>query len=191
MVGAGLPNVARRVDDGKRLCAAANRPKARHPSGAWALARGKTDPVVQARCIGAVKQGSFVLAVVPLAQGNVPSTRRSAGPHGGGRRSHLVSRRPAAMQGCRVCDRGAHSTIWPHGRKWTPRGLASPVPAVAGIEPCMPGGGTSGCARPCRSARSGTAAYVGTACALCEVVPGILNTTEESGVLGLPRLAGC
>lgn len=164
------------------------RPAILQVHGHWPGA--KQDPVVQARCIGAVKQGYFVLVVDAFGAGERAIGKELGEYHGemtaatlypvglplsglqvyeNGRALDYLATRPEvdpARIGITGASGGGNQTMY--AGAWDERLRAAvPVCSVGNYR-----------------------AYLGAACCLCEVVPGILNTTEESGVLGLTAPRG-
>jgi dienelactone hydrolase len=151
--------------------------------GHWAWAR--RDPVVQARCLGLVKLGFFVLAVDAFGAGERYTTPGRGTYHG-------------SLYG---------STLWPTGRTLLAQQVYDNGRAVdylrtrpevdgdrLGITGASGGGNQSmyagalderfGAVVPVCSV--GTyQAYLHTACCVCEVLPGGLRVAEEGDVLAL------
>ena len=159
------------------------RPAILHVHGHWPGA--KQDPVVQARCIGSVRQGHFVLTVDAFGAGERAIGTALGEYHGemtaatllpvglplsglqvyeNGRALDYLATRPEvdpARIGITGASGGGNQTMY--AAAWDERFRAAvPVCSVGNYR-----------------------AYLGAACCLCEVTPGILNTTEEGGVLGL------
>jgi dienelactone hydrolase len=151
--------------------------------GHWSGA--KQDPHVQARCIGLVKLGFFVLAVDAFGAGE-----RGIGKELGEYHGEMVA-----------------ATLLPAGRPLSGIQVYENMRAVdylltrpevdgdkLGITGASGGGNQSMYAGawdrrfkavvPVCSVGN-YQAYLGTACCMCEVVPGALSFTEEAGVLGL------
>ncbi|HEY1108694.1 MAG TPA: alpha/beta hydrolase family protein, partial [Opitutaceae bacterium] len=160
----------------------------RHPAvlavhGHWPGA--KQDPVVQARCIGLVKQGFFVLVVDALGAGERAVGKALGEYHG---------------------DTTA-ATLWPLGRALAGLQLYENIravdylrtrpevdPARIGITGASGGGNQTMYAGAWDSRLSAVVAvcsvgnypaYLGRACCMCEVVPGALSFADEWAVLGL------
>src|SRR5713226_5286931 len=151
--------------------------------GHWAMAR--RDPVVQARCLGLVKLGFFVLAVDAFGAGE-RYTQPAAGTYHG------------ALYG---------STLWPVGQTLLGMQVYDNHRAVdylltrrevdgerLGITGASGGGNQSMYAGALDERLKvvvpvcsvGTyQAYLQAACCVCEVLPGALRLTEEGDVLGL------
>lgn len=151
--------------------------------GHWAGAR--RDPVVQARCLGLVKLGFFVLAVDAFGAGERYTAPAKGTYHG-------------ALYG---------ATLWPTGHTLLGMQVYDNRRAVdylcsrpevdemkLGITGASGGGNQSmyagalderfGCVVPVCSV--GTyQSYLRAACCVCEVLPGALRFTEEGDVLGL------
>jgi dienelactone hydrolase len=151
--------------------------------GHWALAR--RDPVVQARCLGLVKNGFFVLAVDAFGAGERYTTPAPGTYHG-------------ALYG---------STLWPVGhtllgmqvydnRRAVDYLLSRPEVdgARIGITGASGGGNQTMYAGALDERLRAVVpvcsvgtyqAYLHSACCVCEVLPGALKFTEEGDVLGL------
>jgi dienelactone hydrolase len=151
--------------------------------GHWALAR--RDPVVQARCLGLVKLGFFVLAVDAFGAGERHPQPKPGAYHG-------------ALLG---------STLWPAGQSLLGMQVYDNRRAVdylctrpevdadrLGVTGASGGGNQTMYAGAlderfravvpvCSVGRY--QAYLLTACCVCEVLPGALRFTEEGDVLGL------
>ena len=160
----------------------------KHPAvlcvhGHWKGA--KQDPHVQARCIGLAKLGFFVLAVDAFGAGE-----RGIGKALGEYHGEMVA-----------------ATLWPIGRPLSGLQVYENQRAVAylltrkevdgdrlGITGASGGGNQSMYAGAFDERFKAVVpvcsvgnyqAYLGAACCMCEVVPGALRFTEESGVLSL------
>lgn len=145
----------------------------------------KQDPVVQARCIGAVKLGFFVLVVDAFGAGERGVGKALGEYHGemtaatllpvglplSGLQVHENMRAVDYLQsraevdagriGITGASGGGNQTMYAAG--WDERfAAAAPVCSVGNYQ-----------------------AYLGAACCMCEVVPGALRFTEEWAVLGL------
>lgn len=156
--------------------------------GHWAGA--KQDPHVQARCIGAVKHGFFVLAVDAFGAGERGVTNRLGEYHGemvaatlyplgtplsglqvyeNMRAVDYLQSRPevdGSKIGITGASGGGNQTMY--AGAWDTRfGAAVPVCSVGNYQ-----------------------SYLGQACCMCEVVPGALRFTEEWGILGLTAPRG-
>jgi len=160
----------------------------KHPAllavhGHWRGAR--LDPVLQKRCIGPAKLGYFVLAVDAFGAGERGLGKKLGEYHGemvaatmlptgltlagiqvyeNMRAVDYLLTRPE-VDGKRIAITGAsgggNQTMY--AGAWDDRfGAVVPVCSVGNYQ-----------------------AYLGTACCMCEVVPGALRFTEEGGVLGL------
>jgi cephalosporin-C deacetylase-like acetyl esterase len=156
--------------------------------GHWRGAR--LDPVVQKRCIGPAKLGYFVLAVDAFGAGERGLSKNLGEYHGemvagtlfpigqplsgiqvyeNMRAVDYLQSRPE-VDGKRIAITGAsgggNQTMY--AGAWDERfGAVVPVCSVGNYQ-----------------------AYLGAACCMCEVVPGALRFTEESGVLGLTAPRG-
>jgi cephalosporin-C deacetylase-like acetyl esterase len=165
----------------------------KHPAllavhGHWRGAR--LDPVLQKRCIGPAKLGYFVLAVDAFGAGERGLTKNLGEYHGemvaatllptgmtlaglqvyeNMRAVDYLLTRPE-VDGKKIAITGAsgggNQTMY--AGAWDERfGAVVPVCSVGNYQ-----------------------AYLGTACCMCEVVPGALRFTEEGGVLGLTAPRG-
>ncbi len=165
----------------------------KHPAllavhGHWSGAR--LDPVLQKRCIGPAKLGYFVLAVDAFGAGERGLTKNLGEYHGemvaatllptgmtlaglqvyeNMRAVDYLLTRPE-VDGKKIAITGAsgggNQTMY--AGAWDERfGAVVPVCSVGNYQ-----------------------AYLGTACCMCEVVPGALRFTEEGGVLGLTAPRG-
>ncbi len=154
-----------------------------HVHGHWAGA--KQDRVVQSRCIGSVKHGFFVLVVDAYGAGERGISKKLGEYHG-------------EMTG---------ATLFPIGLPLSGLQVYENMRAVdylqtrpevdgkhIGITGASGGGNQTmyagafderfGCVVPTCSVGTYDA-YLGTACCMCEVVPGAVRFTEEGDVLGL------
>jgi len=150
----------------------------------------KQDPVVQARCIGAVRQGYFVLAVDAFGAGERGIGKALGEYHGEMTAATLL---PVGLPLCGL-------QVYENGRALDYLATRPEVdPARIGITGAS-GGGNQAMYAGAWDERLRAAvpvcsvgtyeAYLGAACCLCEVTPGILNTTEEDGVLALTAPRG-
>lgn len=165
----------------------------KHPAllavhGHWRGAR--LDPVLQKRCIGPAKLGYFVLAVDAFGAGERGLTKNLGEYHGemvaatllptgmtlaglqvyeNMRAVDYLLTRPE-VDGKKIAITGAsgggNQTMY--AGAWDDRfGAVVPVCSVGNYQ-----------------------AYIGTACCMCEVVPGALRFTEEGGILGMTAPRG-
>ena len=145
----------------------------------------KQDPVPQARCIGAAKQGFFVLAVDAFGAGE-----RGLGKNLGEYHGEMVG-----------------ATLFPVGKPLSGiqvyenmravdylQSRPEVIPAKIGITGASGGGNQSMYAGAYDERFSAVVpvcsvgtyqAYLGAACCMCEVVPGAMTFTEEAGILSL------
>ena len=157
--------------------------------GHWAGAR--RDPVVQARCLGLVKLGFFVLAVDAFGAGERHPHRSRGTYHG-------------ALMG---------STLWPAGQSLLGMQVYDNRRAVdyllsrpevdgeqLGITGARGGGNQTMYAGALDERFSAVVpvcsvgnyqVYLQAACCVCEVLPGALHFTEEGDVLGLVAPRAC
>ncbi|MFO0869934.1 MAG: alpha/beta hydrolase family protein [Pirellulales bacterium] len=151
--------------------------------GHWRLA--KQEPVVQARCIGLVRQGFFVLVVDACGAGE-RATGKALGEYHGEMTAATLYPSGLTLSGLQVYE-NRRAVDYLQSR---PEVDATKI-AITGAS----GGGN-------QSMYAGTfderitatipvcsvgnyRAYLGAACCQCEVVPGALRFTEEGDVLGL------
>ncbi len=151
--------------------------------GHWAGA--KQDPVVQARCLGLVKLGFFVLAVDAFGAGERGLTKSLGEYHGEMVAATLL---PVGLPLCGL-------QVYENGRAVDYLLTRAEVDARhLGVTGASGGGNQSMYAGAWHDRLSAAVpvcsvgnyqAYLGAACCMCEVVPGALRFTEESGVLAL------
>ncbi len=159
-----------------------------HVHGHWKGA--KQDPTVQARCIGSVKHGFFVLAVDAFGAGERGLTKKLGEYHG-------------EMVGATLFPIGQPLSgiqVYENGRaidylQTRPEVVKDKI----GITGTSGGGNQSmyagcyderfACVAPCCSVGTYDS-YLTTACCMCEVVPNALALTEEWGILGLAAPRG-
>ncbi len=175
---------------GVRMTANLYLPKSsgRHPAilavhGHWRGA--KQDPVVQARCIGAAKLGFAVLAVDAFGAGE-RAVGKALGEYHGEMTAATLFPTGQTLAGLQVYENAralAYLATRPEvdaarvgvtgasgGGNQTMYAIAMIDGLKAAVPVCSVGNYQS---------------YLGTACCLCELVPGALTFTEEWGVLGL------
>jgi len=151
--------------------------------GHWPLAR--RDPVVQARCLGLVKLGFFVLAVDAFGAGE-RYTQPAAGTYHGALYGSTLWPVGQTLLGMQVYDN--HRAV---DYLLTRREVDGEHIAITGAS----GGGNQSMYAGALDERIkavvpvcsvGTyQAYLRAACCVCEVLPGALRFTEEGDVLGL------
>lgn len=159
-----------------------------HVHGHWKGA--KQDPTVQARCIGSVKHGFFVLAVDAFGAGERGLGKKLGEYHGEmvGATLFPIGRPLSGIQ------------VYENGRAIDYLKTRSEVVGdKIGITGTSGGGNQSmyagcyderfACVVPCCSVGTYDS-YLTTACCMCEVVPTALAVTEEWGVLGLAAPRG-
>lgn len=159
-----------------------------HVHGHWKGA--KQDPTVQARCIGSVKHGFFVLAVDAFGAGERGLGKKLGEYHGEmvGATLFPIGR---PLSGIQVYENGRAIDYL----KTRPEVVGDKI----GITGTSGGGNQSmyagcyderfACVVPCCSVGTYDS-YLTTACCMCEVVPTTLAVTEEWGVLGLAAPRG-
>ena len=149
--------------------------------GHWPGAR--RDPVVQARCLGLVKLGFFVLAVDAFGAGERHPTRARA-PITARCWGDALAGRPALL-GMQVYD-NIRAVDYLLTRPEVDGGQIGITGASGGGNQTMYAGARTSASRPWfRSAPSATIRPTSAACCMCEVLPGALRFTEEGDVLGL------
>ena len=160
----------------------------RHPAilavhGHWRGA--KQDPVVQARCIGAAKLGFAVLAVDALGAGE-RAVGKALGEYHGEMTAATLFPTGQTLAGIQVYENAralAYLATRPEvdadrvGVTGASGGGNQTMYAVAMID------GLKAAVPVCSVGNYRI--YLGTACCMCELVPGALTFTEEWGVLGL------
>jgi dienelactone hydrolase len=151
--------------------------------GHWAGAR--RDPVVQARCLGLVKLGFFVLAVDAFSAGERHPTAARGSYHGALLGSTLW---PAGLTllGVQVYD-NRRAVDYLLTRPEVDGGKLGVTGASGGGNQTMYAGALDDrLAAVVPVCSVGTyRAYLRAACCVCEVLPGALRFTEEGDVLGL------
>jgi len=150
----------------------------------------KQDPVLQARSIGAAKQGFFVLAVDAFGAGERGLTKNLGEYHGEmvGATLFPIGR---PLSGIQVYENG-RAVDYLQSR---PEVIKDKI-GITGAS----GGGNQSMYAGCYDERFGCViptcsvgtydSYLTTACCMCEVVPNALKVTEEWGVLGLAAPRG-
>lgn len=156
--------------------------------GHWSGA--KQDPVLQARCIGAAKHGFFVLAVDALGAGE-RGLKKPLGEYHGEMVAATLFPTGKPLSGLQVYE-NMRAVDYLQSR---PEVIAAKI-GITGAS----GGGNQTMYAGAFDERFGAVvpvcsvgnyqAYLGAACCMCEVVPGALRFTEESGVLGLTAPRG-
>jgi cephalosporin-C deacetylase-like acetyl esterase len=160
----------------------------KHPAllavhGHWRGAR--LDPVVQKRCIGPAKLGYFVLAVDAFGAGERGLSKKLGEYHGEMVAATLL---PTGMTlaGLQVYE-NMRAVDYLLSRSEVDGAKIAVTGASGGGNQAMYAGAWDdrfGAVVPVCSV--GTyQVYLGTACCMCEVVPGALRFTEEGGILGL------
>jgi cephalosporin-C deacetylase-like acetyl esterase len=165
----------------------------KHPAllavhGHWRGAR--LDPVVQKRCIGPAKLGYFVLAVDAFGAGERGLTKNLGEYHGEMVAATLL---PAGMT---LAGLQVYENMRAIDYLLTRPEVDGTKIAITGAS----GGGNQTMYAGAWDDRFGAVvlvcsvgnyqAYLGTACCMCEVVPGALRFTEEGGILGLTAPRG-
>ena len=149
----------------------------------------KQDPVVQARCLGLVKLGFFVLAVDAFGAGE-RGLGKALGEYRRNGRRHAAAGgaapvRPASLReptGGRLPAHAARGG-WPADRRHRRQRRRQPDDVRGGWDDRF------AAVVPVCSVGN-YQAYLGAACCMCEVVPGALQFTEEGSVLGLTAPRG-
>jgi dienelactone hydrolase/pimeloyl-ACP methyl ester carboxylesterase len=151
--------------------------------GHWAGAR--RDPVVQARCLGLVKLGFFVLAVDAFGSGE-RYTAPAKGTYHGALYGATLWPTGHTLLGMQVYD-NRRAVDYLQSRPEVDGSKIGITGASGGGNQSMYAGAVDeriGCVVPVCSV--GTyQAYLRAACCVCELLPGALRFTEEGDVLGL------
>lgn len=145
----------------------------------------KQDPVVQSRCIGLAKLGFFVLCVDAFGAGERAVEKKLGEYHGEmtGAMLLLIGR---PLSGIQVYE-NMRAVDYLQSRPEVDADHIGITGASGGGNQTMYAGAFDerlGCVVPTCSVGN-YQAYLGAACCMCEVVPGILKYTEEGNVLGL------
>jgi dienelactone hydrolase len=151
--------------------------------GHWAGAR--RDPVVQARCLGLVKLGFFVLAVDAFGAGE-RYTRPALGTYHGALYGSTLWPAGQTLLGLQVYD-NRRAVDYLRSRPEVDGDRLGVTGASGGGNQTMYAGALDERLRAVVPVCSvGTyQAYLRAACCVCEVLPGALRWTEEGDVLGL------
>lgn len=165
----------------------------KHPAllavhGHWSGAR--LDPVLQRRCIGPAKLGYFVLAVDAFGAGERGIGKKLGEYHGEMTAATLL---PVGMTlaGLQVYE-NMRAVDYLQSRPEVDGTKIAITGASGGGNQTMYAGAMDdrfGAVVPVCSVGN-YQAYLGTACCMCEVVPGALRFTEEGGILGLSAPRG-
>lgn len=151
--------------------------------GHWAGAR--RDPVVQARCLGLVKLGFFVLAVDAFGAGE-RYTKPAPGTYHGALYGATLWPTGHTLLGMQVYD-NRRAVDYLQTRPEVDGSKLGVTGASGGGNQTMYAGATDdrfGAVVPVCSVGN-YQAYLHAACCVCEVLPGALKFTEEGDVLGL------
>lgn len=151
--------------------------------GHWAGA--KQDPVVQARCLGLVKLGFFVLVVDAFGAGERGLTKALGEYHGEMVAATLL---PVGLPLCglQVYENGRAIDYLLTRPEVDGRHLGVTGASGGGNQSMYAGAWHERFAAAVPVCSVGNyQAYLGAACCMCEVVPGALQFTEEAGVLAL------
>ena len=160
----------------------------RHPAilavhGHWRGA--KQDPVVQARCIGAAKLGFVVLAVDAFGAGE-RAVGKALGEYHGEMTAATLLPTGQTLAGLQVYE-NTRAVDYLATRPEVDAARIGITGASGGGNQTMYAGamidGFKAAVPVCSVGNYRS--YLGTACCMCEVVPGALTFTEEWGVLGL------
>lgn len=164
------------------------RPAILQVHGHWPGA--KQDPVVQARCIGAVQQGYFVLAVDAFGAGE-RGVGKALGEYHGEMTAATLLPVGLPLSGLQVYENGRALDYLATRPEVDPARMGITGASGGGNQAMYAGAWDDRLRAVVPVCSVGTyGAYLGAACCLCEVAPGILNTTEESGVLALTAPRG-
>jgi cephalosporin-C deacetylase-like acetyl esterase len=151
--------------------------------GHWAGAR--RDPVVQARCLGLVKLGFFVLAVDAFGSGE-RYTRPAPGTYHGGLYGSTLWPAGQTMLGVQVYDNGRAVDYLRTRPEVDVARLGITGASGGGNQTMYAGALDDRFAAVVPVCSVGTyQAYLHAACCVCEVLPGALRFTEEGDVLGM------
>ncbi len=151
--------------------------------GHWAGA--KQDPVVQARCIGLVKLGFFVLCVDAFGAGE-RAVEKSLGQYHGEMTGAMLLPIGKPLSGIQVYE-NMRAVDYLQSRPEVDPDRIGITGASGGGNQSMYAGAFDErfrCVVPTCSVGN-YQAYLSAACCMCEVVPGALRFTEEGNVLGL------
>ena len=151
--------------------------------GHWAGA--KQDPVVQARCIGLVKLGFFVLCVDALGAGE-RAVEKKLGQYHGEMTGAMLLPIGKPLSGIQVYE-NMRAVDYLQSRPEVDPDRIGITGASGGGNQSMYAGAFDErfrCVVPTCSVGN-YQAYLSAACCMCEVVPGALRFTEEGNVLGL------
>ena len=151
--------------------------------GHWAGA--KQDPVVQARCIGLVKLGFFVLCVDAFGAGE-RAVEKKLGQYHGEMTGAMLLPIGKPLSGIQVYE-NMRAVDYLRSRSEVDPDLIGITGASGGGNQSMYAGAFDErlrCVVPTCSVGN-YQAYLSAACCKCEVVPGALRFTEEGNVLGL------
>ena len=145
----------------------------------------KQDPVVQSRCIGLVRLGFFVLCVDAFGAGE-RAIEKKLGEYHGEMTGAMLLPVGKPLSGLQVYE-NTRAVDYLQSRPEVDAARIGITGASGGGNQTMYAGGFDErfrCVVPTCSV--GTfQAYLSAACCMCEVVPGILQWTEEGDVLGL------
>ncbi|MGE3818971.1 MAG: acetylxylan esterase [Isosphaeraceae bacterium] len=165
----------------------------KHPAilmvhGHWRGA--KQDPVVQSRCIGAVKLGFFVLVVDALGAGE-RGVGKALGEYHGGMTGATLLPIGLPLSGLQVYE-NMRAVDYLRTRPEVDPDRIGITGASGGGNQSMYAGGFDERFKAVAPVCSvgNYRSYLGVACCMCEVVPGALRFTEEWGVLGLTAPRG-
>jgi putative heme-binding domain-containing protein len=160
----------------------------KHPAilavhGHWRGA--KQDPVVQARCIGAAKPGFFVLAVDAFGAGE-RGVGKALGEYHGEMTAATLLPAGLPLSGLQVYE-NTRAVDYLRTRPEVDGEKIGITGASGGGNQTMYAAAWDDRLKAAAAVCSvgNYRAYLGTACCLCELVPGALRFTEEWGVLGL------
>ena len=145
----------------------------------------KQDPVVQSRCIGAVKLGFFVLVVDAFGAGE-RGVGRALGEYHGDMTAATLLPVGLPLSGLQVFE-NMRAVDYLQTRREVDADRIGISGASGGGNQSMYAGAWDerlDAVVPVCSVGN-YQAYLGAACCMCEVVPGALTFTEEGGVLGL------
>ncbi len=160
----------------------------KHPAvlcvhGHWPGA--KQDPIVQARCIGLVKLGYFVLVVDAFGAGE-RAIGRALGEYHGEMTAATLLPAGCPLSGIQVYENLRAVDYLCTRPDVDPKRLGITGASGGGNQSMYSGAWDDRFSAVVPVCSVGNyQAYLGAACCMCEVVPGSLRFTEEAGVLGL------
>jgi cephalosporin-C deacetylase-like acetyl esterase len=145
----------------------------------------KQDPVVQSRCIGAVKLGFFVLVVDAFGAGE-RGVGRALGEYHGDMTAATLLPIGLPLSGLQVYENTRAVDYLQQRPEVDPQRIGVTGASGGGNQSMYAGAWEERLAAAAPVCSVGNyQAYLGAACCMCEVVPGALRFTEEWAVLGM------